>query len=52
MLVGIDAVDPVVGGHEALNLAFLHGHFKGREVNLPEGTLVNHGVVGHTPKLL
>ena len=50
--VGINAVDLVIGAHDGLGLAFLHGNLKAGEVDLTEGTLVHHAVVGHTAQLL
>ena len=52
VLIGIDAVDLVVGGHDGLGLPLLHRNFEAGGIDLPEGALVHHGIVGHTTKLL
>ena len=52
MLMGIDAVNPVVGGHQRSDAALFYRHFKGWQVDLPEGTFIHNGVIGHTPQLL
>ena len=48
----VNAVDPVVGAHHRPGLGLLHGGFKGREVDLPEGSLVHIGGGTHAPVLL
>ena len=52
VLVGVGAVDPVVGGHDALGPALFHGDLKAGEVQLPQGALVQHAVAGHAAQLL
>ena len=52
VLVGVDAVDPVIGGHDAADAALPDCRFKGRQVYLAQGALVNDRVVGHAQKLL
>ena len=52
ILVGVDPVDPVVGGHEGLGPTLLDGDLKAGEVYLPQGALVHHRVGGHPPQLL
>ena len=52
VLVGVGAVDPVVGGHDAPGPALFHGDLKAGEVQLPQGALVQHAVAGHAAQLL
>ena len=52
ILGGVHAVDPVVGAHDRPGLGFLHGHLKGREVDLTDRPLVRVGGTAHPPVLL
>ena len=52
VLRGKGAVDPVVGAHHGPGLSLLHGHFKGREVNLADGSLVALRRAAHPPVFL
>ena len=52
VFVGVNAVDLVVGAHDGLGLAFLYGNLKTGEVDLTEGTLIHHTVIGHAAQLL
>ena len=51
VFVGIDPVNPIVGGHNALGVGLLHHDFKAGEVDFPEGALVHDGVGGLTAQL-
>ena len=52
VLVGIGAVDEVVGGHDGLRLCLFDHDLKAGEVDLPQGALVHDGVAGHPAQLL
>ena len=52
VLVGVGAVDQVVGRHDGLGLSLFDHHLKARQVDLPEGALVQDGIRGHAPQLL
>ena len=52
ILVGIGAVQPVVGGHDRAGLSFLDGDLEIGQVHLPQGAFVHHGVGGHAQHLL
>ena len=52
VLVGVGAVDEVVGGHDGLGVGLLDHDLKAGEVELPEGALVQHRVAGHPAQLL
>ena len=52
VLVGVGAVDQVVGRHDGLGLSLFYHHLKARQVDLPEGALVQDGIRGHAPQLL
>ena len=48
----IDAVDPVVGAHHRPGFRFLHRHFKSREIDLPDRTLIRVRGGAHPPVFL
>ena len=52
VLVGVGAVDKVIGGHDGLRLRLLDHHLKAGQVNFPQGALVHDGIRGHTAQLL
>ena len=51
-LVGVGVVHLVVGGHDGLGVRFFDHNFKGGEVQLPQGALVQHRVACHAAQLL
>ena len=52
VFVGVDAVDLVVGGHDAHRLGLAHGDFKTGQIQFAHGTFVHHGVAGLAAQLL
>ena len=52
VLVGVGAVDAVVGAHERARRRLAHHDFEGRQVDLPHGPLIDNRVRGHAPQLL
>ena len=38
------AVQPVVGGHNGVDMALLHGGFEGGRVDIMQRALIDHGV--------
>ena len=52
ILVGIGAVDEVVGGHDGLGLCLFHHDLKTSQIQLPQGALIEHRVAGHAAQLL
>ena len=52
VLVGVGAVEPVVGGHDRAGLSLLHGDLEIGQVHLPQRALVHHGIGGHAQHLL
>ena len=52
ILVCVHTVDPVVGSHDSLGMAFLHRDLKTGGVDLPKRPLIHHRVAGHAPLLL
>ena len=52
VIVGVGAVNQVVGGHNGLGVALLHRNFKVGEVQLPQGPHIHHAVAGHAQQLL
>ena len=52
VLVGVGTVDFIVGGHDGLGMALLHGDLKIGQVQLPQGPLIHHAVAGHAQQLL
>ena len=52
VLVGVGAVDKVIGGHDGLRLRFLDHHLEAGQVNFPQGALVHDGIRGHAAQLL
>ena len=52
VLVGVGAVDKVIGGHDGLRLRFLDHHLETGQVNFPQGALVHDGIRGHAAQLL
>ena len=52
IFMGVGTVDSVVGGHQASNTALFDGHFEGRQVDLPQGPLIQNGIVGHAAQFL
>ena len=52
VLVGVGAVDEVIGGHDGLGLRLLDHHLEAGQVDLPQGALVHDGIRGHAAQLL
>ena len=52
VLVGVGAVDEVVGGHDGLGPGLLDHDLEAGQVQLPQGALVHHRVGGHPAQLL
>ena len=52
VLVGVGAVDKVIGGHDGLWLRLLDHHLEAGHVNFPQGALVHNGIRGHAAQLL
>ena len=52
VLIGVGAVDTVVGRHDGLGVPLLHRDLKAGEVDLTQGALVHHRVGGHPAQLL
>ena len=52
IFVGVGAVHLVIAGHDGLGAALFHRHFKGGEVDFPQGALVQNGIHAHPPQLL
>ena len=52
VLVGVGAVDKVIGGHDGLGLRLLDHHLEAGQVNFPQGALVHDGIRGHAAQLL
>ena len=52
VLVGVGAVDKVIGGHDGLGLRLLDHHLEAGQVDLPQGALVHDGIRGHAAQLL
>ena len=52
VLVSIDIVHLVVGGHDGLGVRLLDHDLKGGKVQLPQGALVQHRVAGHAAQFL
>ena len=52
VFVGIYAVDPVVGRHDAVGLSLLHGDLKAGEVDFLQRPFVKHTVGVHPQRLL
>ena len=51
IFIGIDAVDHVVGGHDAFRLRFFDGDFKARQIEFPEGPFIYDGIGCLAPQL-
>lgn len=51
VFVGVDAVDLVVGGHDAHRLGLAHGDFKTGQIQFAHDTFVHHGVAGLAAQL-
>ena len=52
VLVGVGAVDEVVGGHDGPGLCLFDHDFKAGKIQLPQGALVQNRVTGHPAQLL
>ena len=52
ILVGVGAVDEVVGGHDGLGLCLFHHDLEAGQIQLPQGALIEHRVAGHAAQLL
>ena len=52
VLVGVGAVDEVVGGHDGPGLCLFDHDFKAGKIQLPQGALVQDRVTGHPAQLL
>lgn len=52
ILVGVGAVDEVVGGHDGLGLCLFHHDLETGQIQLPQGALIEHRVAGHAAQLL
>ena len=52
VLVGVGAVDEVVGGHNGLGLCLFDHDLKAGQVQLAQGALIHDGVAGHAAQLL
>jgi len=47
VLAGVIAIEPVVAAHNAAGVAFFDGDFKGQQIKLAQGTLVDLAIAAH-----
>ncbi len=52
MFRSVDAVHPVVRAHDRPRLSFFDRAFEARQIDLPQRTLVHHGIYRHAAMLL